>query len=139
MDRRRPLRGASFSWRARVALLATSIAVTIAAIACDRETSTTPSPLDLTGTWSGTGTYPNAPFQLALIQTGTNLRGSYRDRLDTSSLVTGTMTGELMTAVVDFGDAKLNFDGTVDGARQIRGTMRTSALGNTPFPFTMTR
>ncbi len=128
-----------FRMPARRALLAASIAVAIAAVACDHETSTTPSPLDLTGNWTGTSGYPNAPFQLALTQTGTSLRGSYRDRLDTTSLVTGTMTGDVMTVVVDFGDGKLNLDGTVDGARQVRGTMHTSALGNTPFPFTMTR
>src|SRR5687767_2968192 len=71
-----------------------------------------PSTTDLTGRLTGTGTYPNAPFQLTLTQTGSTLRGSYSDRHDTSTSVSGTLTGAAMTASVNFGDAQLHFEGT---------------------------
>jgi hypothetical protein len=74
-----------------------------------------------------------------LTQTGSTLRGSYSDRHDTSTSVSGTLTGAAMTASVNFGDAQLHFEGTVESASRVQGTMRTSALGNTPYPFTMTR
>jgi hypothetical protein len=97
------------------------------------------SETNLTGTWTGTGSYPNAPFELTLIQTGNNLRGSYRDRHDTSVSVGGTLSGDFMRVNVNFGDAGLLIEGTVEDAHEIRGTMRTSALGNRPFDFTMRR
>jgi hypothetical protein len=119
------------------------VAFTTAAIAlaaCNTQTSSSnPSALDLTGTWSGTGSYPNAPFELRLTQSGSSLRGSYSDRHDTSSSVTGSRDGSAITVSIDFGDAKLNVEGTIDDGRHVRGTMRTSALGNTPYPFAMTR
>jgi hypothetical protein len=100
---------------------------------------TRPSPLNLTGSWTGTSTYPNAPFTLVLTQTGGELKGDYRDGLDRSLAVTGTFTPPTFTLVVDFGDAKLHFTGTVTDARVAEGTMFTSALGNRPYPFQMTR
>jgi polyisoprenoid-binding protein YceI len=123
-----------------VALAARAVSFAAAAavaIAC--HSSTSPSASDLSGTWTGTGSYPNAPFELKLVQTGSSLRGSYSDRHDSSNSVDGTLAGDVMTASIDFGDAKLHFEGTVEDARRVRGTMRTSALGNTPYPFTMTR
>lgn len=124
---------------ARVAALAAFAAVAITGIACNTPSSTSPSVLDLSGTWTGTGSYPNTPFQLTLTQIGSSLRGSYADRHDSSSMVSGTLAGDVMTATIDFGDAKLHLEGTVEDVRRVRGTMRTSALGNTPYPFTMTR
>ena len=109
------------------------------AVACDGDGPSQPSSTNLTGTWSGTGTYPNAPFQLALTQTNGTLRGEYRDRLDRSLAVTGTFSSPTMAVVVDFGDAKLNLDGAVVDSRRIEGTMFTSALGNTRYPFVLTR
>lgn len=106
---------------------------------CDEKAPVAPSAADLTGTWNGTSTYPNAPFQLTLTQTGSTLRGQYADRLDRSIAVTGTFSSPTVALVVDFGDAKLNLDGTLGDARTVQGTMKTSALGNTPYPFTMTR
>lgn len=113
-------------------------ACAVAAIGCQSST-TSPSAADLTGTWTGTGSYPNAPFEFRLTQTGSTLRGSYSDRHDSSSSIDGAVANGMMTAAVDFGDAKLHFEGTVEDARHVRGTMRTSALGNTPYPFTMAR
>ena len=110
----------------------------VAALACDNGT-TGPSATDLTGTWTGTSTYPNAPFQLIVTQTGNTIRGQYSDALDRSISVTGTLTNPAFTIVVDFGDAKLNLNGTVMGPRRATGVMFTSALGNREYPFEMTR
>ena len=117
--------------------VAFAIAV-MASAACDTQVAG-PTAVDLTGTWTGTGSYPNAPFELRLIQTGNTLRGSYSDRLDTTTLVTGSRDAGAIMLSIDFGDAKLNVEGTIDDGRHVRGTMRTSALGNTPYPFAMTR
>jgi hypothetical protein len=99
----------------------------------------TVSASDLTGYWSGTGTYPNAPFKLALVQEGATLRGVYVDELDASSWLSGSFSMPDVTVRVDFGDAVVFLEGRVEGARQISGVHRTSALGNRPYPFTMTR
>jgi hypothetical protein len=119
-------------------MLALLLASVVAA-GCGKSTPTEPSPTDLSGMWTGSSGYPNAPFQLALTQTGATLRGQYTDRLDRSTSVTGTMSMSSVAVVVDFGDAKLNLDGTVVSGRMVEGTMFTSALGNTRYPFTMTR
>jgi hypothetical protein len=106
---------------------------------CDKDSPTGPSADNIAGKWTGTATYPNAPFELTLTQTGAILRGQYRDQLDTSSAVTGTFTPPTFAIVVDFGDAKLNIQGTVRDARTADGNMFTSALGNQMFPFVMSR
>jgi len=93
----------------------------------------------MAGKWTGTSTYPNSPFELTLTQTGATLRGQYRDQLDTSLAVIGTFTPPAFAIVVDFGDAKLNLQGTLRDARTADGNMFTSALGNRMFPFVMTR
>ena len=111
----------------------------IASPACDSDSPLAPSADNLAGTWAGTGSYPNMPFQLVLTQTGTVLRGNYRDQLDTSSSVDGTFTDPTFAIVIDFGDAKLNITGRVVTARTAEGQMFTSALGNRLYPFTMTR
>jgi hypothetical protein len=115
------------------------VAALVASATCDGGGPTGPSARDLTGTWTGTSTYPNAPFTLDLRQDDGTLRGEYRDGLDRSLAVTGTYSRPTFTIVVDFGDAKLNLEGTARNARTAEGTMFTSALGNTRFPFTMTR
>ena len=51
---------------------------------CGEDNATRPSASDLTGTWSGTSTYPNAPFEVRLTQSGGTLRGQYVDRHDSS-------------------------------------------------------
>ncbi len=125
----------------RQALLAAAAALgaTFVAIAACGGSLAGPSATDLSGAWTGAGTYPNAPFQLTLTQTGSTLRGSYSDRHDASQSVTGTLANGMMTLAVDFGDAQVHLEGAVETPRLVRGTMRTSALGNTPYAFTMTR
>jgi hypothetical protein len=120
--------------------MALVVLVLLALPACGGpDTPTAPTTTDLTGRWTGTSTYPNAPFQLQLTQAGSALRGQYADGLDRSISVTGTFSDAQMRVVVDFGDAKLNLDGSVVDTRTVQGTMYTSALGNKQFPFTMTR
>lgn len=122
----------------RIAALALALACVLAP-GCDGDSPTGPTTSDMTGTWTGTGTYPNMPFRLVLTQTGTTLRGEYSDQLDRSLAVGGTVTFPTFAIVIDFGDAKLNITGTVVTARQAEGSMFTSALGNRLYPFTMTR
>ena len=109
------------------------------AVACGGDGPVAPSRVDLTGGWTGSSTYPNAPFELRLTQSGGTLRGQYTDRHDTSIAVTGTLSNGIVALVVDFGDAKLNVDGSVVDAATVQGMMHTSALGNRQYPFTMTR
>jgi hypothetical protein len=114
-------------------------AILVLALACDDRSPTGPTVTDMTGMWTGTSTYPNAPFSLTLTQVGGTLRGQYSDALDRSQSVAGTFTSPTFAIVVDFGDAKLNVNGSVLDARTAQGVMFTSALGNRQFPFTMTR
>jgi hypothetical protein len=115
------------------------VVVALITLSCNDESPTAPSATDMTGAWSGASTYPNAPFELSLTQTSGTLRGQYRDALDRSLAVTGTFTPPTFAIVVDFGDAKLNLNGSVLGPRSAQGVMFTSALGNRQDPFTMTR
>ena len=109
-----------------------------AASACG-ESPAAPTAADMTGTWSGMGTYPNSPFQLVLTQTGTTLKGEYSDKLDRSTSVSGTYTDPSFIISVNFGDAGLTISGTLATARSAQGTMSTPSLGNQMFSFTMTR
>ncbi|MFB3852606.1 MAG: carboxypeptidase regulatory-like domain-containing protein [Vicinamibacterales bacterium] len=110
-----------------------------------------PSPLstsNLTGYWTGAGTYPNAPFKLALVHGASTIRGTYIDGLDEGPVellldppdpLPDYSPGRF-TLAVNFGDAILYLECSVDGDRSITGSQRTSALGwNRSFPFTMTR
>jgi hypothetical protein len=99
-----------------------------------------PTASNLTGTWSGAGSYPNAPFQLFLEQSGNSIVGYYEDRHD-GGPVTGTFVASgFFALVVNFGDASLRLEcSPITSARHIQGVQRTSALGNIPYPFTMTR
>ena len=123
----------------RVIFAITLVLAGVAGLGCDGDSPTSPTVADMTGTWTGTATYPNSPFQLVLIQTGTQLRGEYSDRLDRSPSVSGTYTNPTFTISVNFGDAGLVINGTLSSARQAQGTMFTPSLGNQLFPFTMTR
>ena len=115
------------------------VVLLVLALACDDRSPTNPTVADMTGTWTGTSTYPNAPFTLTLTQAGETLRGQYSDAHDRSMSVTGTLTSPTVAIVVDFGDAKLNVNGSLLDARTAQGVMFTSALGNQQFPLTMTR
>lgn len=106
-----------------------------------------PSASDLTGYWSGQGSYPNAPFKLALVQ-GETLRGTYSDGLDEGPVhllpdppaPLPPYSPNHFTLAVNFGDAILYLECSVEADRLITGSQRTSALGwNRTFPFTMTR
>jgi PKD domain-containing protein/carboxypeptidase family protein len=98
-----------------------------------------PTTSNLTGTWSGAGSYPNAPFQLFLHQSGNSIVGYYKDSHD-GGPVTGTFVASGFTLVVDFGDGALRLEcSPITNPRQGQGVQRTSALGNIPYPFTMTR
>lgn len=122
--------------------LLSSVVLALACIAlpaCESDSPLAPSADNLAGTWTGMGTYPNMPFELVLTQTGTTLRGSYKDQHDASLSVDGTFTNPAFAIVIDFGDAKLNITGMVVSARTAEGQMFTSALGNRLYPFTMTR
>ena len=121
-----------------IATLLITLACVIAS-ACGSDSPGAPTAADMTGTWAGTGTYPNSPFQLILTQTGTTLRGEYSDRLDRTPSVSGTFTNPGFTISVNFGDAGLTITGTITSARSAQGTMFTPSLGNQMFPFTMTR
>jgi hypothetical protein len=127
---------------ANIAWVPAVLVAAVLAAACNEDNPSAPGgtdATDLTGTWGGTSTYPNAPFELVLVQSGVTVRGQYGDRLDRSLSVTGTFLDPTVVIVVDFGDAKLNLDGGVVDARTVQGTMYTSALGNTRYPFTMRR
>lgn len=97
-----------------------------------------PSMSDLTGYWSGTGSYPNNPFKLVLLQDGDTLRGTYVDQHDSGS-VSGSWAATEFTLAVNFGDAVLLLECEIEDAREVNGVQRTSALGNRPYGFTMKR
>jgi hypothetical protein len=134
------LERADWNWApAKTRTAALVVVLLVLALACDDKSPTSPTVDDMTGTWSGTSTYPNSPFFLTLIQAGATLRGGYSDTHDRSNSVTGTITSQTFAIVVDFGDAKLNLNGSLLDARTAQGVMFTSALGNRQFPLTMTR
>ena len=104
-------------------------------------TPASPSVSDLTGYWTGVGTYPNNPFKLALVQTGNQFRGSYVDSKGDWSpdVVEWRVAMPEFTLLVRFGDAGLLLESVVDDARRVKGVQRTPSLGNRPYPFEMTR
>lgn len=119
--------------------IAVALALACFATSACGDSPTAPTAADMTGTWSGMGTYPNSPFQLVLTQTGTTLKGEYSDKLDRSTSVSGTYTEPAFIISVNFGDAGLTISGTLATARSAQGTMITPSLGNQMFSFTMTR
>ncbi len=106
-------------------------------IALAIRTPASPTMSDLTGTWSGSATYPNAPFTLFLEQSGDTLLGYYKDQHDAGSV--SREVSSTFVLRVDFGDAVVFMECAIDDPRHIHGVMRTSALGNVPYPFSMTR
>lgn len=98
-----------------------------------------PSVSDLTGYWSGTGSYPNNPFKLVVIQDGGTFRGVYVDQHDASPSVSGSYAAPEFVLSVNFGDAGLLLQCVIEDAREINGVQRTPSLGNRPFAFTMKR
>ena len=103
---------------------------------------TSPTVTDISGTWSGTSNYPNAPFQLTLTQRGSSLTGRYSDSSETDTPVTGifgTVIGEAFMSVHS-GDGRLLIDGTVIRDKSIQGLMSSTGLPQgSKYQFTMTR
>lgn len=97
-----------------------------------------PASVDLTGVWSGTSDYINAPFTMTLTQRGTAFGGTYRDQKDFGG-VAGEVAGNQVVIDVNFGDGGLRLTGTIESADRIRGTMLVPLLGNRTFTFDMTR
>ena len=92
---------------------------------------------DLTGLWSGTSDYPNAPFQFNLVQHGQLVSGSYQDQHDSGS-ASGPVFGNRVRLDVNFGDTGIRYEGIIETANRIRGTLFVAVLGRT-FTFEMTR
>lgn len=122
---------------ALVVLLALS-----AGAGCDEECTSPTAPcagvLDLTGTWSGSSTYINAPFTMTLRQTGMTVSGQYRDQKDVGS-VSGTLSEPSIVFDVNFGDTGIRFTGTVESRNRITGEILVPVLGGRRFPFEMIR
>lgn len=105
---------------------------------CDSPTSPCGDATALTGPWSGTSTYINAPFTINMQQTGTSLSGRYEDRKDIGS-VSGSLSGSSITINVNFGDTGMRMTGTVQTTTRITGDITVPVLGSRTFPFEMTR
>jgi hypothetical protein len=92
---------------------------------------------DLTGVWSGTSDYINAPFQFDLVQSERLVYGPYKDRHDQGSSG-GILRGNQIRLDVNFGDTGIRFEGTIETDNRIRGTLLVPVLGRS-FTFEMTR
>jgi predicted phage tail protein len=98
---------------------------------------TTPVAVNLTGRWSGTSTYFNAPFTFDLTQTGDRVGGTYRDQHDAGFAGGLVLIGSVVIDV-NFGDTGIRFQGSIETPNRIRGTIIGSVIGG-PHPFVMTR
>ena len=92
---------------------------------------------NLTGLWTGTSDYINAPFQVNLVQNGRFVSGQYQDQHDAGSAF-GEIRGNNVRLDVNFGDTGIRYEGTIETDRRIRGTLLVPVLGRT-FTFEMTR
>jgi predicted phage tail protein len=97
----------------------------------------TTAPPNLAGTWFGTSSYFNAPFTFTLTQNGSQLSGQYADQHD-QGFASGTVNIGSVIINVNFGDTGIQFQGSIETASRIRGTIRGSVIGG-PYPFVMTR
>jgi len=108
------------------------------------KTPTAPTVINLSGTWSGTSAYPNAPFQLTLNHSGSSLTGRYSDAFETDTAVAGLFINEpgIVNMSVHSADLRLFIDGTVIGEKSVQGLISLPQPGVTHPPqyqFTMTR
>jgi predicted phage tail protein len=92
---------------------------------------------DVSGTWSGTSTYFNAPFTFNLTQSGNSVGGSYQDQHDVGS-ASGTVDGANVVLNVWFGDTGTRFSGTIEAPNRIHGIIHGGPIGG-PYPFQMIR
>jgi len=91
----------------------------------------------VTGVWSGTSDYVNAPFQFNLVQHGRVVSGTYQDQHDSGS-VAGELNGTHIRLDVNFGDTGIRYEGNIQTPNRIYGTIYSPRLGGT-FTFEMTR
>jgi hypothetical protein len=96
----------------------------------------TSAPPNLAGVWNGTSSFFNAPFRFELTQTGDRLSGRYTDQND-QGFVSGVVKIGSVILDVFFGDTGIRFEGSIETANRIRGTIRGSAIST--YPFVMTR
>ncbi len=132
-----------------VCCVSACLALSFVAAACGStaKTPTAPTLPDLSGTWSGTSSYPNAPFQLMLIQNGASLSGRYSDSSETDTAVTGLylepIPGGTASMSVHSGDGRLIIDGSVrrqSPIRTIEGNITLSQnTVSQSYPVTLTR
>ena len=92
---------------------------------------------NLTGLWTGTSDYINAPFQFNLVQNGRFVSGQYQDQHDSGSAF-GVIAGNQVRLDVNFGDTGIRYEGIIETHNRIRGTLLVPILGRT-FTFEMTR
>jgi hypothetical protein len=97
-----------------------------------------PMVIDLTGVWSGTSDYINAPFTMTLTHRGGGFGGTYRDQKDFGG-VAGQVTDDQVIIDVNFGDGGFRMHGTIESATRIRGTLFVPLLGGRTFTFEMSR
>jgi hypothetical protein len=97
-----------------------------------------PTAIDLTGVWSGTSDYINAPFTMNLTHQANSFGGTYRDQKDFGG-VAGQVTDTQVVIDVNFGDGGFRMNGTIESANRIRGTLFVPLLGGRIFTFDMTR
>ena len=105
---------------------------------CDSPTSPCNDTSSLTGRWTGSSDYINAPFMIDLQHSGASLGGQYRDQKDTGS-VSGTLSGSDVVIDVNFGDTGMRMTGVLETTSRITGSIRVPVLGNRTFSFVMTR
>ena len=98
---------------------------------------TTPVAVNLTGRWSGTSSYFNAPFTFDLTQNGDRIGGTYRDQHDAGA-AGGIINIGSVVIDVNFGDTGIRFEGSLETPNRIRGVIRGSVIGGV-YPFVMTR
>lgn len=105
---------------------------------CSSPTGPCGDPDNLTGTWSGTSSYINAPFTMQLRHTGATVTGQYRDQKDTGT-ASGTVAGSTVVLDVTFGDTGIRLTGTIASRSRVSGEVLVPALGGQRFPFDMSR
>jgi len=128
------------SWACCLASIVVTAVLMLGVAACGRRSPTSPGQgTDLTGAWSGTSSYPNAPFTMTLRQSGTVVRGDYRDRGSDVGTVYGTASGTIVQLDVNFGDTGLRLTGALQSRDRITGEILVPSLGGQRFPFEMTR
>ncbi|HET7696814.1 MAG TPA: carboxypeptidase-like regulatory domain-containing protein [Vicinamibacterales bacterium] len=93
---------------------------------------------DVTGSWVGNGPYPDEPLWLTLIQRGSSIEGFYKDRVSSTTSVTGTRTGDVVVLRLRDGPQPLTYEGRVLDPRCIRGVIKNEALGGN-FPVRLSR